>query len=82
MLPEAVIYLTAAGTVKMTQAGVCAFCFTAQRGGKYKGLEQVIVSICIFQESLFVILRSDFTFSVKIFFFFSSYELVRGNSII
>lgn len=65
MLPGAVIYLTAAGTGQVTQSGACALCFTARGGGKYKGLKQVIFSICIFQQSLFVILRSDFTFSMK-----------------
>lgn len=80
MLPGAVIYLTAAGTGQVTQSGVCALCFTAWGGGKYKGLKQVIFSICIFQE--FVILRSDFTFSMKAIFltlFCYNFFLVHMN---
>lgn len=89
MLPEAVIYVTAAGTRQVNQTGACTLCMTAQGDGKCHGLKWAVFSICIFQESLFVILRSDFTFSKKAIFLilfaiisFSSYELVRGSSLI
>lgn len=61
----------------------------AQGDRKYQGLKQAVFSICIFHKSLFVILRSDFVFSKRAYFLtlftiicFSSYELVRGSSVI